>query len=238
MMHTTVHTRRLTGTARLLILAASLLAVVTVIAALLLTPSEQGRAGGTGAAPVPTGSESPPQTPTVRRPVPSLSAASRQNGPHTLDHRALSESTAMALYTWDTRTSGYTDIYARVRGWWMVLEDGSNPLSVYTAQFEGTGIDAAGFAQLTSRQAHRSSSLMQTKCDAELANYVEYPAPWEGLHVCTVTVSVTDRSMSDTGSAPYAVPVSVVANCPPAASAPYDRCALVAFYTDANRIVY
>jgi hypothetical protein len=238
MMHTTVLTRRLTGTMRLLILAAGLLVVVTVIAALLLTPSEQGRAGGTGA-PAPTESESPPQTPTVRRPVPSITAAPRYDtGPHTLDHRALSESTAMALYTWDTRTSGYTDIYARVRGWWMVLEDGSNPLSVYTAQFEGTGIDAAAFAQLTSRQAHRSSNLMQTKCDAELANYVEHPAPWEGLHVCTVTVSVTDRSASDTGSAPYAVPVSVVANCPPAASAPNDRCALVAFYTDASRIVY
>jgi hypothetical protein len=49
---------------------------------------------------------------------------------------------------------------------------------------------------------------------------------------------VTDRSTSDTGSVPYTVPVSVVANCPPAASAPHERCALVAFYTDANRIVY
>ncbi|MCO4276061.1 hypothetical protein NG701_16795 [Pseudarthrobacter sp. HLT3-5] len=171
--------------------------------------------------------------------MPSTTVAPKHDhGPQTLDHRALSESTAIALYTWDTRTSGYTEIYARVRGWWMVLEDGSNPLSVYTAQFEGTGIDAAAFAQLTSRQAHRSSNLVQTKCDAELANFVVHPAPWEGLHVCTVTVSVTDRSTSDTGSAPYAVPVSVVANCPPAASAPGDRCALVAFYTDASRIVY
>ncbi|MCO4239442.1 hypothetical protein NG702_18865 [Pseudarthrobacter sp. MDT3-28] len=177
--------------------------------------------------------------PTARPSVQPISAVpTHDKGPHTLDYRALAESTAIALYTWDTRTAGYTETYARVRGWWMVLEDGSNPLSVYTAQFEGTGIDAAAFAQLTSRQAHRSSTLMQTKCDAELANYVEHPAPWEGLHVCTVTVSVTDRSTSDTGSAPYTVPVSVVANCPPASSAPGDRCALVAFYTDASRIVY
>ncbi|MEV5054384.1 hypothetical protein [Arthrobacter sp. LAR12-1-1.1] len=132
----------------------------------------------------------------------------------------------------------YTDIYARVRGWWMVLDDGSNPLSLYTAQFEGTGIDAAAFAQLTSRKAHRTSRVVETRCDSELANYVEHPAPWQGLHVCTVTVSVTDRSTSDTGSAPYTVPVSVVANCPPAESAPRDRCALVAFYTDPARIVY
>ncbi|MHA7299598.1 hypothetical protein [Pseudarthrobacter sp. MDT1-22] len=235
MKRSTVLARRLTGTTRLLILAGGLLAVVTVIAALLLTPSEPRRDSATRV----TAPESPPQTSTAHPSVPSISVAPKHDyGPHTLDHRALSESTVIALYTWDARTSDYTEIYARVRSWWMVLEDGSNPLSVYTAQFEGTGIDAAAFVQLTSRQAHRTSNLMQTKCDAELANYVEHPAPWEGLHVCTVTVSVTDRSTSDTGSAPYTVPVSVVANCPPAASAPYDRCALVAFYTDADRIVY
>jgi hypothetical protein len=238
MMHTTVLTRRPTRTRPSLILVAGLLAVVAVITALLLTPSEPHRNGGSRAT-TPTAPTLPSQTPIIRPSDPYITVVPKpDDGPHTLDPRALSESTAIALYTWDTRTSGYTDIYARVRGWWMVLEDGSNPLSVYTAQFEGTGIDAAGFAQLTSRQAHRSSRLMQTKCDGELANYVEHPAPWEGLHVCTVTVSVTDRSASDTGSAPYAVPVSVVANCPPAASAPNDRCALVAFYTDASRIVY
>ena len=101
----------------------------------------------------------------------------------------------------------------------MVLDDGSNPLSLYTAQFEGTGIDAAAFAQLTSRKAYRTSRVVETRCDGELAKYVEHPAPWQGLHVCTVTVSVTDRSTSDTGSTPYTVPVSVVANCPPAESA-------------------
>lgn len=236
MKHTNHHVRHLTTT-RLWILVCGVVVLTAVVAALLLIPSQEPV--DAGVAVVATQAARRSETPTTSSAAPTISdTPSSDKGPHTLDHRSLAESTATALYTWDTRTSAYTDVYARVRGWWMVLDDGSNPLSLYTAQFEGTGIDAAAFAHLTSRKAYRTSRVVETKCDSELTKYVEHPAPWQGLHVCTVTVSVTDRSTSDTGSTPYTVPVSVVANCPPAESAPGDRCALVAFYTDSARIVY
>ncbi|WP_449371739.1 hypothetical protein [Arthrobacter psychrolactophilus] len=158
--------------------------------------------------------------------------------PQTLDFKAYAEDTARALYTWDTRTSTYTQAYAHVRSWWIVLPDGSNPLTVYTQEFEGTGINSAAFAQLSANGAYRTATIVQASCDDQLAQFRDHPAPWAGLHVCTMTVSVTDRSTADPHKTAYRVPVSVMVNCPPAATAPAHRCALAGFYTSASRIVY
>ncbi len=158
--------------------------------------------------------------------------------PQTLDFTAYAENTARALYTWDTRTSTYTQTYAHVRSWWIVLPDGSNPLTVYTQELEGTGINSAAFAQLSAYGAYRTATVIQTSCDDQLAQVRDHPAPWIGLHVCTMTLSVTDRSTVEPHKTAYRVPVSVMVNCPPAATAPAHRCALAGFYTSANRIVY
>ncbi|WP_186759886.1 hypothetical protein [Arthrobacter alpinus] len=158
--------------------------------------------------------------------------------PQTLDFKKYAQDTAQALYTWDTHTSSYTQIYAHVRSWWVVLADGSNPLTVYTQEFEGTGINSAAFAQLSTYGAYRTATVNQTSCDTALAQFRDHPAPWVGLHVCTMTVSVTDRSTVDPHATAYRVPVSVMVNCPPAPTAPADRCVLVGFYTTASRIVY
>ncbi|WP_449373067.1 hypothetical protein [Arthrobacter psychrolactophilus] len=158
--------------------------------------------------------------------------------PQTLDFKAYAEDTARAMYTWDTRTASYTQVYAHVRDWWIVLPDGSNPLTVYTQEFEGTGINSAAFAQLSAYGAHRTATVIQTSCDGQLAQFRDHPAPWVGLHVCTMTVSVTDRSTAEPNATAYRVPVSVIVNCPPAATAPAQRCALAGFYTSASRIVY
>ena len=158
--------------------------------------------------------------------------------PQTLDFKAYAEDTARALYTWDTRTSSYTQVYAYVRSWWVVLADGSNPLTVYTQEFEGTDINSAAFVQLSAYGGYRTATVIQTSCDDQLAQVRDHPAPWIGLHVCTMTLSVTDRSTADPHKAAYRVPVSVMVNCPPAATAPAHRCALAGFYTSASRIVY
>lgn len=158
--------------------------------------------------------------------------------PQTLDFTAYAKETARALYTWDTRTSSYTQAYAHVRSWWVVLPDGSNPLTVYTQEFEGTGINSAAFVQLSAYGAYRTATVIQTSCDDQLAQVRDHQAPWIGLHVCTMTLSVTDRSTADPHKTAYRVPVSVMVNCPPAATAPANRCALAGFYTSASRIVY
>ena len=156
--------------------------------------------------------------------------------PRTLDHRVLALAAAKGLYTWDSRSSSYSDVYARIRSWWELLPDGSNPLSALVREFEGTGVTASTFAALTEQAARRSGTAESVRCDLQLAKVQEYPAPWEGLHVCTVTVQVVDQSSN--GRNAYAAPVTVMVNCPPAATAPSERCAMVAFYATAERIVY
>jgi hypothetical protein len=156
--------------------------------------------------------------------------------PHTRDHRALAVAAAKGIYTWDSRTSSYSDVYARLRSWWELLPDGSNPLSVLVREFEGTGVTAGTFAALAEQGARRSGTSESVRCDSELAKVQEYPAPWDGLHVCTVSLSVVDESSN--GKSTYAVPVTVMINCPPAMTAPADRCAMVGFYANAERIVY
>ncbi|MEQ4519313.1 hypothetical protein ABLI39_08125 [Pseudarthrobacter sp. B907] len=117
-----------------------------------------------------------------------------------------------------------------------MLPDGSNPLAVLVQEFEATGVNAGSFAFLASQQAYRSASVESLMCDAELAKVREQPAPWAGLHVCTVSLQVLEQSTATRNS--YRAPVSVMVNCPPASTAPRDRCAMVAFYASPSRIVY
>lgn len=214
--------------------------LAAVVFALFLPPGTSTSERATG---VPT---SPPQTsqsaagpgPAVAVTAAPVDLAVSPGEPQTLDFKAYAEETARALYTWDTRASTYTQAYAHVRSWWVVLPDGSNPLTVYTQEFEGTGINSAAFAQLSAYGAYRTATVVQSSCDKTLAQFRDHPAPWVGLHVCTMTVSVTDRSTADPHKAAYRVPVSIMVNCPPAATAPEHRCALAGFYTSASRIVY
>lgn len=174
-------------------------------------------------------SETPMEAPAVVDPATDAA-------PRTADFRELASAAATAIYTWDTRTASYSEVYSRLRAWWHVLPDGSNPLAVLVQEFEATGINAGSYAALAGQQAHRAASVKSLMCDDELAKVREQPAPWIGLHVCTVRVNVVDQSAA--GRNAYTAPVSVMVNCPPAATAPADRCVLVGFYATPNRIVY
>jgi hypothetical protein len=156
--------------------------------------------------------------------------------PRTTDFRKLATAAATAVYTWDTRTASYSEVYSRLRGWWHVLPDGSNPLAVLVQEFEATGVNAGSFGTLAEQQAFRTATVESLRCDGELAKVREQPAPWVGLHVCTVSVRVVDQSVTDQNA--YTAPVSVMVNCPPATTAPVDHCVMVGFYAAAGRIVY
>lgn len=162
--------------------------------------------------------------------------ASPPNLPPTRDFRALAVEAARGIYTWDSRSSSYSDVYARVRSWWELLPDGSNPLSVLVSEFEATGVTATSFASLGQQSARRTGTAQSVRCDLQLAKVQEFPPPWAGLHVCTVIVQVVDETSRDRNA--YSAPITVMLNCPPAVTAPADRCAVVAFYATADRIVY
>lgn len=225
-------------------LAAGLVALLMVSAVLLIRPSDSP----SGPVP-PTTSPTAPSTvkPSATSTAPgstsgvpdeaNVAAVATQDGlPRTRDYRALAVAAAKGIYSWDSRSSSYSDVYAKVRSWWELLPDGSNPLSVLVREFEGTGVTAGTFTTLADQSARRSGTAESLRCDLELAKVQEYPAPWEGLHVCTVTVQVVDESSN--GRSAYAAPVTVMVNCPPATTAPSARCAMVAFYATAERIVY
>lgn len=154
----------------------------------------------------------------------------------TRDFRALAVEAAKGIYTWDSRSSSYSDVYARVRSWWELLPDGSNPLSVLVKEFEATGVTATSFASLGQQSARRTGTAQSVRCDLQLAKVQEFPPPWAGLHVCTVIVQVVDETSVDRNA--YSAPITVMLNCPPAVTAPANRCAMVAFYATADRIVY
>ena len=228
------------------LLTALVVTLAAVVIALFLTPGTSPTPKAESVSTVPTlpPSSAPPSQATAG-PGPAATAATvpldvavSPGEPNTLDFKQYAQDAARGLYTWDTRTSTYTQVYSHVRSWWVVLADGSNPLTVYTQEFEGTGINSAAFAQLSTYGAYRTATVNQTNCDTALAQFRDHPAPWAGLHVCTMTVSVTDRSAVDPHVTAYRVPVSVMVNCPPAPTAPANRCALVGFYTSASRIVY
>ncbi len=217
--------------------AAILGALILVLVAPRESPSTEGAGvpsaeSQTHRAP-PSTSPSATAKPTRSAPLPKLPASVP---PVTADYRALASAAAVAIYSWDTRSSSYSDVYARIRGWWVVLPDGSNPLAVLVQEFEATGINAGSFASLAGQGAHRVATIESMACDNELVKVRERPAPWTGLHVCTVRLKVVDQTVSSTNS--YTAPVSVMANCPPAATAPPDRCQMVGFYASTSRIVY
>ncbi len=203
-------------------------------------------AGGTRTEPVPSATPEPPPTSpamsSTLSPLASPTAASASETPRaigeprTTDFRRLAGAAATAIYTWDTRTASYSEVYSRLREWWAVLPDGSNPLTVFVQEFEATGVNAGTFATLAGEQARRSATVQSLVCDGELAKVRDHPAPWVGLHVCTATLSVVDQANSDRNA--YAAPVSVMVNCPPATTAPIDHCVVVGFYATPSRIVY
>ncbi|MBG0740672.1 hypothetical protein IV500_14930 [Paeniglutamicibacter antarcticus] len=158
------------------------------------------------------------------------------NEPKTRDYRMLAQAAAEAIYTWDARSSTYSEVYERLRSWWDVLPDGANPLVVMAQEFQATGVTAASFASLSGMHAYRTASVSTSSCDEQLTQVQQQPAPWAGLHVCTFTLKVEEHQTG--GKNAYTVPVSVMVNCPPASTAPVDRCAMVAFYASADRIVY
>ena len=206
---------------------------------LLLWPSAP--VGGGVSSPAPASTAQPSALPSVSIPgkaptSPVVKEANDGRLPHTLDYRAFAAAAAQGIYTWDTRRSSYSDAYSRLRDWWELLPDGSNPLSVLAREFESTGVTASTFATLANEDARRAGATESVRCDLELAKVRDYPAPWAGLHVCTATVRVRDESSN--GHREYSALVSVMVNCPPAATAPIDRCAMVGFYSDPDRIVY
>jgi hypothetical protein len=224
-------------------LAAGVLALLMISAVFLLWPADSP--GGDGAPATaasasvsaePSGTSSlgtePSAVPHEEKSAPAID----ESLPRTLNYRVLAEAAAKGIYTWDSRWSSYSDVYARVRSWWELLPDGSNAISVLVREFEGTGVTSGAFAALADQAARRSGTVQSLRCDLELAKVQEYPAPWDGLHVCTVTVQVVDESKN--GRNAYAAPVTVMVNCPPATTAPSERCAMVAFYATAERVVY
>ncbi len=228
-------------TTRRWVFGLALAAILGALVLVLVAPRESPSTKGTG---VPSAesqthrappSTSPATTAKPTKPAP-LSKVPASVPPVTADYRALASAAAVAIYSWDTRSSSYSDVYARIRSWWFVLPDGSNPLAVLVQEFEATGINAGSFASLAGQGAYRVATFESMACDNELVKVRERPAPWVGLHVCTVRLKVVDQTVSSSNS--YTAPVSVMANCPPAATAPPDRCQMVGFYASTNRIVY
>ncbi|WP_223937012.1 hypothetical protein [Arthrobacter sp. StoSoilB5] len=185
-------------------------------------------------APAPSASATIPTTPTKK--TPQVSPKAVPVAPKPTDFRAVASGAAEAIYTWDTRTSSYSEVYGRVRDLWVLLPDGSNPWAVLVQEFEATGVNAGSFATLSGEGAFREAKSESMMCDGQLIKVRERPAPWQGLHVCTVRLRVDDHTLASTNS--YSVPVSVMVNCPPAPTAPADRCVMVAFYASSDRIVY
>ena len=227
--------------ARLYLLAALVTGLALVSGLLLLWPSAPEGGGASRATAAPSAPPEATVPPSVSIPgkAPTSTAAKEANDgdlPHTLDFRALAAAAAQGIYTWDTRRSSYSDVYSRIRDWWELLPDGSNPLTVLAREFESTGVTASTFAGLADEGARRTGATESLGCDLELAKVRDYPAPWTGLHVCTMTVRVRDES--NDGHRDYTALVSVMVNCPPAVAAPIDHCAMVGFYADPDRIVY
>lgn len=223
------------------ILGVTLLLILGSLVVLIAWPQKEAAIGAAG----------PVATPVATAPVPSASSAVPGNAtkvsptvkpralpivPKPTDFRAISASAGQAIYTWDTRTSSYSEVYDRIRNLWVLLPDGSNPWSVLVQEFEATGVNAGSFATLAGQGAYREAKSESLACDDQLVKVRERPAPWRGLHVCTVRLQVTDHTSTSTNS--YSAAVSVMVNCPPATTAPADRCVMVGFYASSDRIVY
>ena len=224
-----------------ILLLVTAVVIAGIAAVLSIRPAEVAPVASTPVSSVPAAVVSPTATATAVEPPTMTSAPTDQSAelagqPSTLDYRQLANIAARSIYTWDTRTATYSETYGRLRGWWHVLPDGSNPLTIFAQQFEATGTNAAAYASLTGAKGYRTAQPVNSSCDEQLAQYVQQPPPWVGLHVCTVTLSIVEHATS--GVNKYTAPISVVVNCPPAVSAPADRCEMVAFYAAPERIVY
>jgi hypothetical protein len=218
------------------IVLAALAAVIFVLSRPTQLPAAEPDSPRPTEAAQDTAGTSPAPTAVAPSSVPTADGAAVSVSPRTTDYRKLAAAAAKTIYTWDTRTSTYSQVYSRLRAWWNVLPDGSNPLTVLVQEFEATGINAGTYASLAGQQARRTAGVQSMRCDFELAKVRERPAPWAGLHVCTVSLRVLDQTRSSRNM--YTAPVSVMMNCPPADTAPADHCVMVGFYAAANRIVY
>lgn len=223
-----------------LLLLATVLVVAGIAVVLSLRTPAVAPEGNSQAPPT-----APAISPSTAAPTAAVSSATNSppnpqrvpaDEPVTMDFRNLATTAAATIYAWDTRKDTYSETYGRIRAWWHVLPDGSNPLTVFADQFEATGTNAAAYASLTGAHGYRTAKPENSTCDEQLAQFVQFPAPWEGLHVCTVTLAVTEHATSGTNR--YTAPISVVVNCPPAVTAPANRCEMVAFYASPDRIVY
>lgn len=221
------------------VLSAAVATVLLVLPGSPRPPSTSTTADPATSPPAPSAGHPPSSAPSVSTTstnAPAAEGPSATGVPHTTNYRTLATAAAQAVYTWDTRTSSYSEVYGRLRSWWDVLPDGSNPLAVLAQEFEATGINAGTFASLAGQKAFRTATAESMTCDEELAEVRERPAPWLGLHVCTVALRVVDQTANARNA--YTSPVSVMVNCPPAATAPPDRCTMVGFYATPSRIVY
>lgn len=229
------------GRQRRWVLGVTLLLILGSLVLLIAWPQKEPAIGAAG----------PSATPVATAPVPSASSGVPRNAtkvsptvkprtvplaPKPTDFRAIAASAAQTIYTWDTRTSSYSEVYGRIRDLWVLLPDGSNPWTVLVQEFEATGVNAGSFATLAGQGAYREAKSESLACDDQLVKVRERPAPWRGLHVCTVRLQVTDHTSTSTNS--YSAAVSVMVNCPPATTAPADRCVMVGFYASSDRIVY
>jgi hypothetical protein len=218
-------------------------AIMLVAAVTLLFAFTRPAAGPAADPPPPAAVPPTPQISMTTRPqgeqpraIPPRQEPEAAGAPRTKDFRELASAAAKTIYTWDTRSASYSDVYSGLRNWWHLLPDGSNPLAVFVQEFESTGVNAGSYVSLAGQQAHRSATVDSLQCDSELAKVRERPAPWDGLHVCTVFVQVVEESASAHNT--YSAPVSVMVNCPPASTAPADTCVMVGFYAASSRIVY
>lgn len=228
--------RRLARRRKLVVLVA---VIAALIAATALVFATKPAAPDLSAAPPPTTTvAAAPATlnPAVVHPKRAAEPVLAPDEPKTANYKTLAKAAAEMIYTWDARNSTFSAVYERVRSWWDVLPDESNPLTVLAQEFQATGVTAASFASLSGMHAYRTADVASSACDDQLAQVKVQPAPWVGLHVCTFTLKVTEHQASGINS--YSAPVSVMVNCPPAANAPADRCVMVGFYASPDRIVY
>lgn len=229
--------RRLAGRRRALLALVLAAAVVVFVAVVLAARPPLPSPSASAPKPSPTVVRPPAgEVPAVVPPPSRTEPVMAPDEPMTKNYRMLAAAAAQAIYTWDARSSTYSQVYERLRSWWDVLPDGSNPLTVLAQEFQATGVTAASFASLEGMDAYRTAAISTAACDAQLAQFQQNPPPWQGLHVCTFTLKVAEHQKGGTNT--YTTPVSVMVNCPPAANAPADRCVMVGFYASAGRIVY
>lgn len=228
--------QRLTPRHKLFLLVAVMAALIIATAVIFVTKPAVPESSASSS-PATTMTATPETvSPAVVHPMQQTEPVLARDEPKTADYKTLAKAAASMIYTWDARNSTFSAVYERVRSWWDVLPDGSNPLTVLAQEFQATGVTAASFASLSGMHAYRTATVVSSACDGQLAQVKTQPAPWVGLHVCTFTLKVTEHQIG--GGNSYSAPVSVMVNCPPAANAPADRCVMVGFYASPDRIVY